>query len=244
MPYSADAFRRAAALHAEMRDKDLASAIGVLDQAIAPFGVRYYQIIQGDTQLPSHRRFTPLIDKAPTAVMFGAAAARHAAINEVAVELLRAGRCFDTDTAVVDDVWKSLLETLMEEHRQIGGAEYFITTPLWENDKIAGFSSYFFERAPDQRDEIMALLNVVSQSVYDHLRAPAINLDSASPLTARQREALEYCAHGKSDWDIGVLMNVATVTAHEHIEAAKRRLGVKTRIQAVLAAYKNGWIEV
>jgi DNA-binding CsgD family transcriptional regulator len=55
-------------------------------------------------------------------------------------------------------------------------------------------------------------------------------------LTVRQVECLEWASVGKSDWEIGRLLNLSPHTVHRHIEAAKKRLNVTTRVQAVIAA--------
>ena len=39
---------------------------------------------------------------------------------------------------------------------------------------------------------------------------------------------------GKSDWEIGKLLGISESTVHKHIEDAKRRFGVSTRIQLVV----------
>jgi len=55
-------------------------------------------------------------------------------------------------------------------------------------------------------------------------------------LTRRERQCLELVAQGKSDWTAGQLLNLSEHTVHGHIERAKRRFGVATRVQAVVYA--------
>ena len=55
-------------------------------------------------------------------------------------------------------------------------------------------------------------------------------------LPPRERQCLALAAQGKTDWEIGQLLNIAERTVHNHIERAKRRLGVITRVQAVVHA--------
>lgn len=55
-------------------------------------------------------------------------------------------------------------------------------------------------------------------------------------LSRRERECLELAAMGKDDWVIGRILNLSRATVHNHIESAKRRLGVSTRMQAVVQA--------
>ena len=47
---------------------------------------------------------------------------------------------------------------------------------------------------------------------------------------------------GKTDWEIGRILGIAEATAHEHIEAARRRYGVGKRTQLVIRALFDGQI--
>lgn len=63
---------------------------------------------------------------------------------------------------------------------------------------------------------------------------------SAGPwLSMRERQCLELVAQGKSDWDISQLLGISESTVHKHVESAKRRLSVSTRIQAVVWAVQH-----
>jgi LuxR family quorum-sensing system transcriptional regulator CciR len=53
-------------------------------------------------------------------------------------------------------------------------------------------------------------------------------------LTPRQRDCVALVAQGKSDWEVGRLLGISESTVHKHIEDAKRRFGVSTRIQLVV----------
>jgi DNA-binding CsgD family transcriptional regulator len=58
-------------------------------------------------------------------------------------------------------------------------------------------------------------------------------------LSARERQCLELVAYGKSDWEISRILHISEHTVHKHVEAAKRRLGVSTRMQAVVWAVQR-----
>ena len=58
----------------------------------------------------------------------------------------------------------------------------------------------------------------------------------------RERQCLELAAQGKDDWAIGSLLRISERTAHNHIERAKRRLGVCTRVQVIVHALSDGQI--
>ena len=59
---------------------------------------------------------------------------------------------------------------------------------------------------------------------------------AARGLTRRERQCLELAAQGKSDWVAGRILGISERTVHNHIEHAKRRLGVATRVQAIVHA--------
>ena len=59
-------------------------------------------------------------------------------------------------------------------------------------------------------------------------------------LSERERQCLQLAAQGKDDWSIGSLLRISERTAHNHIERAKRRLGVCTRVQVIVHALSAG----
>jgi DNA-binding CsgD family transcriptional regulator len=56
----------------------------------------------------------------------------------------------------------------------------------------------------------------------------------------RESEVLAWVAAGKSDWAIGQILNISNKTVNFHVENAKRKFGVGTRVQAVIAAMRIG----
>jgi len=59
-------------------------------------------------------------------------------------------------------------------------------------------------------------------------------------VTVRESEVLAWVAAGKSDWAIGQILNISNKTVNFHVENAKRKFGVGTRVQAVIAAIRIG----
>jgi DNA-binding CsgD family transcriptional regulator len=55
-------------------------------------------------------------------------------------------------------------------------------------------------------------------------------------LSPRERQCLELAAQGKSDWVSSRILGLSERTVHNHVENAKRRLQVATRMQAVMHA--------
>lgn len=61
-------------------------------------------------------------------------------------------------------------------------------------------------------------------------------------LSDRERECLAFVARGKSDWVISQFLGVSERAVHHAVERAKKRLGVSTRVQAVVCALLSGQI--
>jgi len=62
-------------------------------------------------------------------------------------------------------------------------------------------------------------------------------------LTERQLECLKWAREGKSSTDIGAILGISVDVVDEHIARACKRLGVRTRMQAVVAAVIKGYLE-
>jgi LuxR family quorum sensing-dependent transcriptional regulator len=99
-----------------------------------------------------------------------------------------------------------------------------------------------FERidlSPRERRAIDLACVALHDQMKELSPAPA---DVYQTLTERERDALAFVAEGKSDWEISVILGIAQATAHSHVENAKRKLGAKTRAQAVARAARLGLI--
>jgi DNA-binding CsgD family transcriptional regulator len=73
-------------------------------------------------------------------------------------------------------------------------------------------------------------------------RRRSSNARPAPRLTRRQREVLELLALGRSTRDIASDLGIAEDTARNHIRLLLIELRVHTRLEAVVAAYRNDWL--
>ncbi|WP_369062561.1 helix-turn-helix transcriptional regulator [Caulobacter sp. 73W] len=72
-------------------------------------------------------------------------------------------------------------------------------------------------------------------------RAPACSDNPVQIcLSRRQRECLVWAERGKSSRDIATILGLSSRTVEEHFAEACRKLGVRTRMQAVLEAGRRG----
>ena len=81
------------------------------------------------------------------------------------------------------------------------------------------------------RDEILAVAHMM------HLKLIQLPLAGRRrALTARQREALEWVADGKTTQDVALLMAVSVAMVEKHLRLARESLSVDTTAQAVAKA--------
>ncbi|WP_188194259.1 response regulator [Nonomuraea sp. SYSU D8015] len=116
----------------------------------------------------------------------------------------------------------------------------------------AGASGFLLKDV--RRDELVNAVRVVAAG--DSLLAPAVtgkliaeftSRPAARPvaatvdvLTARERETLRLIARGLSNAEIAEAMVVSEHTVKTHVSNVLSKLGLRDRVQAVIAAYESG----
>lgn len=78
---------------------------------------------------------------------------------------------------------------------------------------------------------------------------PQLNSDNALvrggiEITSRELECLQWCASGKSSWDIAQIMNCTEATVNFHFTNIRRKFGASSRRMAVVQAIRLGFINV
>lgn len=89
-----------------------------------------------------------------------------------------------------------------------------------------------------------AILETMGRAVWERCRISiSFGAEAGSmQFSPREIECLRWAAVGKSDADIASLLGVKPATAHFHIEQAKKRLGVSSRVEAVALGVLHGVI--
>lgn len=153
-------------------------------------------------------------------------------------------------TGSVPFAWKEVREDcsassialrVMEEAAEFGLRDG-VTVPLQTLDgEIAGFSISGERLAIDPIDR--GMLHLIATYAFGHLLLLGGNgLATPLRLAPREREALQWAAEGKTDWEIGEVMGISTHGVDFHLRSARTKLGTTNRTQAVAMALRRGLI--
>ncbi|GAA4590889.1 DNA-binding NarL/FixJ family response regulator [Actinoplanes octamycinicus] len=83
---------------------------------------------------------------------------------------------------------------------------------------------------------------VVGQFAHRPVRAAAPGGTRLAVLTEREREVVRLVATGLSNDEIAARLVISPLTAKTHITRAITKLGVRDRVQLVIAAYEDGLV--
>jgi LuxR family quorum sensing-dependent transcriptional regulator len=158
---------------------------------------------------------------------------------------------FDYSQRTVDPfLWSAVIKRgvprsaarIMEAAAGFGMQEGFVVPIYGIGGKLNGMT--LAGQHPRHDPPALAELHLIS--MYAYARAKQLQRREPEPtirLTPREREAMQWAAVGKTDWEIGELLGISESAAHKRIESAKRKFGVKTRIQAIVEALRRGNIQ-
>ncbi|GAK33445.1 hypothetical protein JCM17846_23770 [Iodidimonas nitroreducens] len=139
-----------------------------------------------------------------------------------------------------DPAWKHSLNA--KQHQILNCAGEFgldvgFSIPIHSHGTVTASCSVIHKEQIDP--DVISAIHLMAFYLYETGRrfCAASRFPKKSPLlTAQQKRCLELVAQGKSDWTIGTILSISRHTATSHVTAAMRRLGVATRVQAVVQA--------
>lgn len=94
-------------------------------------------------------------------------------------------------------------------------------------------------KAPEMSPIVRSMLHILAHCAYAQAEALLANPQKRGLLSPREIECLRLAAAGKTDNEIGRILTISPRTTRFHIENAKKKLGVATRVQAVAEALKR-----
>ncbi|MEW5422403.1 autoinducer binding domain-containing protein [Amorphus sp. 3PC139-8] len=107
---------------------------------------------------------------------------------------------------------------------------------------VAVFGGSTADLGPDE----MAFLQLVAANAHVRLTGAVVHSvpDSSERgvLTRRERECLQWCAEGKTSWEISQILSISQHTADWYLASASRKLAASNRLHAVAEALRRGLI--
>jgi DNA-binding CsgD family transcriptional regulator len=109
---------------------------------------------------------------------------------------------------------------------------------------VVSFASQFDDADP--RAQISYLNALASQFhiVFTNLARGSENNIQAINLSTREKDCLAWSAHGKTSWEISIILGISHNTVDFHIKNAMSKLEVTSRMAAVFKAIRSGLIDL
>src|SRR5579859_402491 len=162
---------------------------------------------------------------------------RFAEINFVAREVRRWGEPFLWSQAELQgDLERELFQVLNDLNFPDG-----IAAPVHGPGGYLGVTSVAFSRLDQIAPDEHAAIGIAATVVHHRMRRLTPPALVAPPrLSGRERDCLALIAQGKSDWEISEILCVAQTTILTHVQNARRKLGARSRAQAVALCVAAG----
>jgi LuxR family quorum sensing-dependent transcriptional regulator len=135
-------------------------------------------------------------------------------------------------------------KSIMDEARDFGARDGFIVPIVTLSGSVSLFSPCGLD--PNLTQRARAAVEIIGMYSFHALKRAMINHERQSaahtPLTAREREIMQWVAAGKSDDEIADILTLSAPTVTWHVENAKRKLDAFRRTYAVVQAIRFGEI--
>lgn len=214
---------------------DMASLAAFYADAIAPFGYTHSAI---SAYLPTDKGPAPHLYFANTPESWHRdyLARNMSAVDSIVSEARRRIAPF-TWAELRVDVPLPREEVPLRELVTAWGLKDGFVVPVHGPGGYLGLASLVSTRElPPPSPEHRAWLHLASFLTHERCRQlEGLNprYQPAEPLSVRERDCLRWVGAGKSDWEIGRILDISPSTVKFHVDRARRKLGVHSRAQAV-----------
>lgn len=124
------------------------------------------------------------------------------------------------------------------------GMSHGLTVPIFGpgGDHAILSGSHVEKARPTDRPGLA--FQIIAQQFHQRYQMLTRGDDTAAPVhvSPRERETLLWTARGKTSWEIGQILHLATRSVDHYVESAMQKLGVNTRVAAVVKAIYLGII--
>lgn len=217
----------------------------VIDAAIQQFGFRWFALVD-DGDLYEHRPDCLMLTNYPSSWVDEFISARLYRDDPVHAASIRSptGLCWERIAEVIAPTRAQLL--VLERGRAHGLVTGY-TLPF----RIPGERGAFFTIARP-KDRPFTYSEATAAQLFGGMafrkgrtliKGRTVKAHGC-PLSPRQIDCLRLIAAGKTEWEMAKILGLSPGTIHEYVEGARRRYGVKTRSQLVLAAARDGYVSL
>lgn len=133
------------------------------------------------------------------------------------------------------------LRLMIEDHRARDGATIPLSKGNLEMVRLSFYGPVLDSEYIAEHLHKFHLLAVQFHTAYTLLSKPQKR--QGVSLTARERDILLWCLHGKSKWVIGEILALSEHGVDYHLRKIYRKLGVASRTQAIAQAILLGLIQ-
>jgi LuxR family quorum-sensing system transcriptional regulator CciR len=135
---------------------------------------------------------------------------------------------------------------IVEKTRQAGIGDGF-TVPANVPGELSGSCNFAVKTGSHAPPSSFAMAQLVGSFAFQAARTIVAHSRGFEPfskveLTERQLECIVLVARGKTDWEIGKILNISEETVKQHIANARERYDVTKRMQVVLRALYDGLV--
>lgn len=120
-----------------------------------------------------------------------------------------------------------------------------LVVPVYKNNEPKGGFNFGGEN-PDTSAVARSMLQVVAHAAFEQAQeiGNGKTHSAVASLSVREAQCLRWVAVGHADAEIGQILGISPRTVRFHVDSAKLKLGVTTRIQAVAKALREKIIAV
>ncbi|GAB4574314.1 MAG: hypothetical protein Tsb008_11390 [Rhodothalassiaceae bacterium] len=130
------------------------------------------------------------------------------------------------------------------------GVRSGVTVPVHQPGGRTGFVTWVSDRPLPQvrnwtshhQSELFLVAHAFLERVDAMLNGRDVAIEDGCPLTERERECLRWVACGKTDSEIGIIIDRSPETARFHVRNAISKLDASSRSHAVAKAMQRGWL--
>jgi DNA-binding CsgD family transcriptional regulator len=165
----------------------------------------------------------------------------YAAQSQIAREMLVRSSPYSWEQVMRDRPVSSRQMRIREEAKEFGLGDGIFFPARWADGSYVAVVLAGFQ--PPLEDPLVRTTVEVLAAYYALEVQRLYGTKKRERLSSRQQECLKWARQGKSSGMIADILGISEATVHEHISKACKKLGVRTRVQAVVEATVLGLLD-